>query len=133
MQHANVSTLQHASVSTLQHAGVSRLQHAGVSTFQHAGVSTLRNTTVWLSKEIRTSQISKAVKTKSLVETAIFCFVLSDCYDTIQQDHLPHQTFEEKTSCKTQTGSKLHSHSRRPPAEATFHTEKKQSTCWCIS
>ena len=49
---------------------------------------------------------------------------LSDCYDTIQQDHRPHQTFEEMTSNKTQAGSKLHSHSRHHPAEATFHTEK---------
>ena len=29
---------------------------------------------MWLSREIRTSQISKAVKTKSLVDTAMFFF-----------------------------------------------------------
>ena len=49
---------------------------------------------------------------------------LSDCYYTIQQDHRPHLTFEEKTSNKTQAGSNLHSLSRHLPAEAMFHTEK---------
>ena len=104
----------------------------------------LTNTTVRLSRLLQTSQISKAVKTKSLVETAILLLLLmlwlllllflSDCFDKTKQGHSFYQTFEEKTSNKRQAGSKLHSHVRHLWIEAAFHTEKKKSLAFaCIT